>query len=107
MGSARHLGEESLGTWTLHIKDGRRQNTGTLESWSLTFYGQGEAPEKPTNPYSAETGDTSLDVSWNRPHRHRGLPRDRATICATSRATQRTSQIPTGLSTPGSGRLAS
>ena len=66
LGSARHLGEESLGTWTLHIKDGRRQNTGTLESWSLTFYGQGEAPEKPTI-HTATTGDTSLDVSWSAP----------------------------------------
>ena len=75
MGSARHLGEESLGTWTLHITDGRRQNTGTLESWSLTFYGQGEAPGKPTI-HTATTGDTSLNVSLVRPHRHRGLPRD-------------------------------
>ena len=66
LGSARHLGEESLGTWTLHITDGRRQNTGTLESWSLTFYGQGEAPEKPTIR-TATTGDTSLDVSWSAP----------------------------------------
>ncbi len=66
LGSARHLGEESLGTWTLHIKDGRRQNTGTLESWSLTFYGQGEAPEKPTIR-AAATGDTSLNVSWTPP----------------------------------------
>ena len=66
LGSARHLGEESLGTWTLHITDGRRQNTGTLESWSLTFYGQGEAPEKPTI-HAATTGDTSLDVAWSAP----------------------------------------
>ena len=66
LGSARHLGEESLGTWTLHIKDGRRQNTGTLESWSLTFYGQGEAPEKPTI-HTATTGDTSLNVRWSAP----------------------------------------
>ena len=66
LGSARHLGEESLGTWTLQIKDGRRQNTGTLESWSLTFYGQGEAPEKPTI-HAATTGDTSLGVSWSAP----------------------------------------
>ena len=66
LGSARHLGEESLGTWTLHITDGRRQNTGTLNSWSLTFYGQGEAPEKPTI-HTATTGDTSLDVAWSAP----------------------------------------
>ena len=67
LGSARHLGEESLGTWTLHITDGRRQNTGTLKSWSLTFYGQGEAPEKPTIRAAATGGDTSLDVSWSAP----------------------------------------
>ena len=66
MGSARHLGEESLGTWTLHITDGRRQNTGTLKSWSLTFYGQGEAPGKP-EILVATTGDTSLNVSWSAP----------------------------------------
>ena len=66
LGSARHLGEESRGTWTLHITDGRRQNTGTLESWSLTFYGQGEAPEKPTI-HMATTGVTSLNVSWSAP----------------------------------------
>ena len=67
LGSARHLGEESLGTWTLHIKDGRRQNTGTLNSWSLTFYGQGEAPEKPTIHTATTGGDTSLNVSWYAP----------------------------------------
>ena len=66
LGSARHLGEESLGTWTLHIKDGRRQNTGTLNSWSLTFHGQGEAPEKPTIDM-ATTGENSLDISWSAP----------------------------------------
>ena len=66
LGSARHLGEESLGTWTLHITDGRRQNTGTLNSWSLTFYGQGEAPGKPTI-HTATPGADSLDVSWSAP----------------------------------------
>ena len=66
LGSARHLGEASLGTWTLHITDHRRPNTGTLESWSLTFYGQGEAPEKPRID-RATTGDTSLDVAWSAP----------------------------------------
>ena len=96
LGSARHLGEESLGTWTLRIRDGRRQNTGTLNSWSLTFYGQGEAPEKPTNRYSATTGENSLNVSWSAPTVTGAFRRDRATICATSRATQRTSHIPTG-----------
>ena len=75
MGSARHLGEESLGTWTLHITDGRRQNTGTLKSWSLTFYGQGEAPGKP-EIRTATTGDTSLDVSWSAPTDTGGLRRD-------------------------------
>lgn len=38
-GSARHLGEAADGTWTLTVKDLLPADTGTLTSWSMTFYG--------------------------------------------------------------------
>lgn len=38
-GSARHLGEAANGNWTLSVKDGAAQDTGTFQSWKLKFYG--------------------------------------------------------------------
>ncbi len=38
-GSARHLGENSAGTWTLRVSDEASSDTGTFTSWGLTFYG--------------------------------------------------------------------
>lgn len=39
-GSARHLGEAADGTWTLTVKDLATGDTGTFQSWKLTFYGR-------------------------------------------------------------------
>ena len=38
-GSARHLGEDPNGTWTLRVTDRFKLGTGILESWGLTIYG--------------------------------------------------------------------
>ncbi len=38
--SARHLGEAADGTWTLTVKDRATGDTGTFQSWKLTFYGR-------------------------------------------------------------------
>jgi kexin len=39
-GSARHLGEAADGNWTLTVKDLFAADTGTFQSWRLTFYGR-------------------------------------------------------------------
>ena len=46
-GSARHLGEDAAGEWTLQIKDLQRGRTGILRSWGLTIYGHGSIPGAP------------------------------------------------------------
>ncbi|MDD9901468.1 MAG: S8 family serine peptidase [Alphaproteobacteria bacterium] len=38
--SNAHRGEESAGTWTLRVQDAAGGNTGTLDSWSISFTGQ-------------------------------------------------------------------
>ena len=43
-GSARHLGEDPNGTWTLRITDRFKLGTGILESWGLTIYGHTSVP---------------------------------------------------------------
>ena len=46
-GSARHLGEDPNGTWTLRITDRFRGGSGLIdliESWGLTVYGHAPAP---------------------------------------------------------------
>jgi len=39
-GTARHLGEAADGNWTLTVKDLAARDTGTFQSWKLTFYGR-------------------------------------------------------------------
>lgn len=39
-GSAAHLGEAADGNWTLTVKDGAQNDTGTFQSWALKFYGR-------------------------------------------------------------------
>lgn len=39
-GSVRHLGEAADGNWTLTVRDKADIDTGTFQSWSLTFYGR-------------------------------------------------------------------
>ena len=40
-GSAKHLGEDPNGRWTLRVADGLAADQGTLLSWSITVYGHG------------------------------------------------------------------
>lgn len=39
-GSIRHMDEPSNGNWTLRVADAAAQDTGTFNSWSITFYGR-------------------------------------------------------------------
>ena len=65
-GSARHVGENAAGTWTLTVTDRLRQNTGSLTSWSIKAYGHGTTPEAPPTP-TATSGMRSLTVDWDAP----------------------------------------
>ena len=65
-GSARHVGEDAAGAWTLTITDRLRGNTGSLTSWSIKAYGHGGTPEAPPAP-TATAGTRSLTVDWEAP----------------------------------------
>ena len=68
-GSARHLGEDPAGTWTLRMQDeftGEGTSAGTLKSWSLTVYGHRSTPGAPSAPV-ATAGRWSLTVAWSPP----------------------------------------
>ena len=66
-GSARHVGEDAAGIWTLTVTDRLRQNTGSLTSWSIKAYGHGVAtPSAPPIP-TATAGARSLTVAWTAP----------------------------------------
>ena len=51
-GSARHLGEDPAGEWTLKISDTVSDDTGTLHSWSIKVYGHSkeDTVTPPTQP---------------------------------------------------------
>ncbi len=64
-GSARHLGENAAGTWTLRITDAYENDVGTLKSWSLKIYGHGSTAGVPlvtTTPVNE-----ALAVEWTAP----------------------------------------
>ena len=64
-GSARHLGENATGTWTLRISDAYGNDVGTLKSWSLKIYGHGSTAGVPlvtTTPVNQ-----ALAVEWTPP----------------------------------------
>ncbi len=65
-GSAKHLGENPAGTWTLRLRDAAHNDTGTLNSWSLTVYGHRSTPGAPTLA-SLTPGYNSLAVAWTAP----------------------------------------
>ena len=44
LGSARHLGEDPDGVWTLKVRDALAKTTGTFDDWTLRVYGHGPAP---------------------------------------------------------------
>ena len=71
-GSAKHLGENPEGEWTLRIADWIPRNMsgssapGTLRSWRLTIYGHRYTPAAPTIDKLAP-GNKSLTVAWSAP----------------------------------------
>ncbi len=66
LGSARHLGENAAGTWTLRIRDAFHEDVGTLTSWSIKVYGHGFSPGEPELT-SVTPGSGALTVSWSAP----------------------------------------
>ena len=67
-GSARHLGENSAGVWTLRVTDHYRADRGKLVAWSLTIYGHGSLPGRPEID-KLDPGDAALTLNWKAPHR--------------------------------------
>ena len=65
-GSARHLGEDAAGEWTLRIKDGLRRDSGILRSWGLTIYGHGSISGAPDIDTVTPGGGT-LTIGWKAP----------------------------------------
>ena len=65
-GSARHLGEDAAGEWTLRIKDLERVDTGALRSWGLTIYGHGFVPGAPDID-TVTPGGGALEIDWKAP----------------------------------------
>ena len=66
-GSAKHLGENPAGTWTLRLSDHvSAGNPGRLKSWSLTVYGHRSTPGAPDID-EVMPGTGSLTVTWKEP----------------------------------------
>ncbi len=65
-GSARHLGEDPNGDWTLLVTDRINAGEGTLESWDIRVYGHAPEPDPP-EVTSITPGTGSLEVTWAAP----------------------------------------
>ena len=65
-GSARHLGEDAAGEWTLRINDLQRGSSGVLRSWGLTIYGHGFVPGVPDID-NVTPGGGILEIDWKAP----------------------------------------
>ena len=65
-GSAKHLGEDAAGEWTLRIADEQEHDSGTLHSWKLTAYGHGYIPGFPAIR-GVLSRDGALVVIWEVP----------------------------------------
>ncbi len=66
-GSAKHLGENPDGEWTLRITDERLTDwDGTLKNFRLKVYGHTPAPGSVANPSATTVGD-ALRVTWTAP----------------------------------------
>ena len=66
-GSARHLGENPNGQWTLRLTDHFPELGGTLRSWSIKVYGHVSRPGAPTIATPITAGADSLTVAWSAP----------------------------------------
>ena len=65
-GSAKHLGEDAAGVWTLRITDHVTSARGTLRSWEITVYGHGSLPGSPEIATVTPGGGT-LTIDWTAP----------------------------------------
>ena len=65
-GSARHVGENAAGEWTLRIRDLQRGSTGRLNSWGITVYGHGSIPGAPDID-NVTPGRGTLTIDWKEP----------------------------------------
>ncbi len=63
LGTARHLGEDPTGVWTLRVRDGASGNDGVLLSWSVTIHGHGRATDIPVVT-GVNGGSATLTVTW-------------------------------------------
>ena len=63
LGTARHLGEDPTGVWTLRVRDGAAGNDGVLLAWSLTIHGHGRATDIPVVT-GVNSGSATLTVTW-------------------------------------------
>ena len=67
-GSSKFLGESPQGEWTLRVADRVAGGTGTLENWSIKFYGHGtNSPQAPTDLAVFPHDTQGLDASWEPP----------------------------------------
>jgi subtilisin-like proprotein convertase family protein len=64
-GSARHLGESSMGTWRLRVRDLQHGDVGSLDSWALRLYGTVADPDT----QAPETRVVPARQWWNGPVR--------------------------------------
>ena len=73
-GSARHLGEDPNGQWTLRLTDHFPDLGGTLRSWSLKVHGHVSRPGAPVITTPIRAGANSLTVAWGAPDGTGGPP---------------------------------
>ena len=66
-GSARHLGEDPNGVWTLRLTDHFPELGGTLRSWSIKVYGHVSRPGAPAITTPITAGANSLTLAWSTP----------------------------------------
>ena len=64
-GSARHLGEDPSGQWTLRLTDHFPELGGILRSWSIKVYGHVSRSGAPTITTPITAGADSLTVAWS------------------------------------------
>ena len=65
-GSARHLGEDPAGIWTLRVLDYGSRDAERLKSWRLKFYGHRSTPSAPGIDF-LDRGQRALTVYWRAP----------------------------------------
>ena len=66
-GSARHLGEDPNGVWTLRLTDHFPELGWTLRSWSIKVYGHVSRPGAPAITTPITAGANSLTLAWSTP----------------------------------------